>query len=470
MRTALASAIAFLVVLASAISGDPSGRKNAAAALPRVAGVPPASQSTDASSVWIAAVSHGVRCDGVADDTGALRSALSAGYASGKPVLLPPGTCMTERLVLRTGQRLLGSNWQGGDWTPHLHGKRGTGAAAGFGAGATILRSRSGDTVLQLGDETKYMKNIEVGYLVVQGRGPAEGKAPGIYSAGPGGGHSHLHLHHIAVVDFGGNGIELLREWASRLDYVTVDNVGGNAFDLQGGNTTLLVGCYAHRVGRGKAGYRIHTGRPVLLSCNGLDIGDSDENDWGVFGDHTASGDARVSGVQATLIGCNIEDFLTRGLWFKAGSSGTLIGDTFVSPDPTHAPTVAIRLDDPGDGFFIDGSTAWLRQATATWARGFAIHGTRPPIIVGTANSWTNGADTQSYWNVARDEPQPIPRFTAAEVLTPSVRLLGTPEAGACTSRNGGRTVFVPGGSGRKDSLLLCAKDATGAYGWRSIY
>ncbi len=468
MRFPSLCCVACLIVLTPPFSRAAHPRNDTSVA--RRAAPPRARGPVDVPSDWISATYYGARCDGIADDTAPLRAGIAAGHASGKPILLPPGTCTTERLVLRTGQRLLGSNWQGGDWTPHLHGKRGTGIAAGFGPGATILRSRSGDTVLQLGDDTKYMKNIEVGYLVVQGRGQAVGNAPGIYSAGPGGGHSHLHLHHIAVIDFGGNGIELVREWTSRLDYVSVDNVGGNAFDLQGGNTTLLVGCYAHRVGRGKAGYRIHTGRPVLLSCNGLDIGDSDENDWGVFGDQPSSGDVRSSGVQATLIGCNIEDFLTRGLWFKAGSSGTLIGDTFVSPDPSHGPTTAIRLDDPGDGFFIDGSTAWLRQAGATWARGFAIHATHPPIIVGTANSWTNAADIQNYWNLVSGEPTPIPRFTAAEVLTPSVRLLGTPDAGVCTERNGGRTVFVPGGVGRKDSLLLCAKDSTGTYRWRSIY
>jgi hypothetical protein len=41
---------------------------------------------------------------------------------------------------------------------------------------------------------------------------------------------------------------------------------------------------------------------------------------------------------------------------------------------------------------------------------------------------------------------------------------------GTCDAANRGRLVFVQGGSGVKDTLVLCAKDATNAYAWRTIY
>jgi hypothetical protein len=46
---------------------------------------------------------------------------------------------------------------------------------------------------------------------------------------------------------------------------------------------------------------------------------------------------------------------------------------------------------------------------------------------------------------------------------------LGEAQPG-CASGARGRVWFVAGGSGAKDSLSVCAKDATGAYAWRTIY
>jgi hypothetical protein len=47
--------------------------------------------------------------------------------------------------------------------------------------------------------------------------------------------------------------------------------------------------------------------------------------------------------------------------------------------------------------------------------------------------------------------------------------ILGEAQPG-CAATLGGRLWYVPGGTGSKDSLSVCAKDATNTYAWRTLY
>jgi hypothetical protein len=58
--------------------------------------------------------------------------------------------------------------------------------------------------------------------------------------------------------------------------------------------------------------------------------------------------------------------------------------------------------------------------------------------------------------------------FRLANQVTPA-GVLGEAQP-ACGAPVRGRLWFVAGGTGVKDGLTVCAKDATGAFAWRTLY
>jgi hypothetical protein len=62
---------------------------------------------------------------------------------------------------------------------------------------------------------------------------------------------------------------------------------GANVFELAGGNSTTLRGCYAHQVPAGCYGYRIYASAH-LDSCTGIDSPTG--GDWGLFGASVSRG------------------------------------------------------------------------------------------------------------------------------------------------------------------------------------
>lgn len=143
---------------------------------------------------------------------------------------------------------------------------------------------------------------------------------------------------------------------------VHVQSIGGHGFDIEGGNSTVLINCYAHNftVGNGKAGYRIR-GNAVLIACNGVDSGDV----WGIFGDSTEIGGSN-STFQIRMIGCNIEDFQSYALGVMFTGNLQLIGNTFIAkPSGTFetlikgsSPVAANwRLFDRGNIYASKGAT-----------------------------------------------------------------------------------------------------------------
>ena len=60
---------------------------------------------------------------------------------------------------------------------------------------------------------------------------------------------------------------------------------------------------------------------------------------------------------------------------------------------------------------------------------------------------------------------------TSFQLLNPAIPegILGETQP-ACSGVIRGRLWFVPGGTGVKDGLTVCAKDATNAFAWRTLY
>lgn len=80
------------------------------------------------------------------------------------------------------------------------------------------------------------------------------------------------------TVTVGGRAFYLPQEFNIQLVNCHGSSYNNNVFELQGGNTTSLQGCYAHQVPVGCYGYRIYCGAH-LDSCTGIDTPAG--GDWG---------------------------------------------------------------------------------------------------------------------------------------------------------------------------------------------
>lgn len=124
-------------------------------------------------------------------------------------------------------------------------------------------------------------------------------------------------------ISTGGRAFYFFEEFSIQLINCHGSSANNNVFELQGGNTTHLVNCYAHHVPAGFYGYRLYCGAQ-LDSCNGLD--NDDGGDWGLFGANPAAGDPTTSNFYVTLTNCNVEDFNNYGLRFRGAGYAKISG------------------------------------------------------------------------------------------------------------------------------------------------
>jgi len=124
-------------------------------------------------------------------------------------------------------------------------------------------------------------------------------------------------------VTVGGRAFYLFEEFSTQLINCNASSYNNNVFELQGGNTTRLAGCYAVQVGVGCYGYRLYGGGQ-LDSCNGIDS--SGGADWGLFGANTAKGDPVTMAYYVSMTNCNIEDFNNYGVRLRGTGYAKLSG------------------------------------------------------------------------------------------------------------------------------------------------
>jgi Pectate lyase superfamily protein len=128
----------------------------------------------------------------------------------------------------------------------------------------------------------------------------------------------------------GGRAFYLPSEFNTQLVNCQGSSYSANVFELNGGNTTLLQGCYAHQVPTGCYGYRIY-GTAQLDSCNGIDS-PAGGGDWGMFGAVTGEGDPVNALYRVTLTNCNIEAFNNTGIRLRNNGFAKITGGAFVPP------------------------------------------------------------------------------------------------------------------------------------------
>jgi hypothetical protein len=124
-------------------------------------------------------------------------------------------------------------------------------------------------------------------------------------------------------VTVGGRAFYLFEEFNTQLINCNASSFNNNVFELQGGNTTRLAGCYASQVPAGFYGYRLYGGAQ-LDSCNGIDTPAG--GDWGLFGSAISKGDPVSLSYYVSMTNCNVEDFNNYGVRFRGTGYAKLSG------------------------------------------------------------------------------------------------------------------------------------------------
>lgn len=121
----------------------------------------------------------------------------------------------------------------------------------------------------------------------------------------------------------GGRAFYLPGEFNTELVNCQGSSYHDNVFELNGGNSTSLKGCYAHQVPVGKYGYRIYCSAH-LDSCTGIDSPEG--GDWGLFGAATIRGDAVNENYQVIVENCDVEDFNNTGIRLRGTGYAKICG------------------------------------------------------------------------------------------------------------------------------------------------
>ena len=163
-------------------------------------------------------------------------------------------------------------------------------------------------------------------------------------------------------VSVGGRAFYLFWEFNTQLVNCQCSSFNNNVFELNGGNSTLLQGCYAHSVPAGMYGYRIYaTGH--LDSCTGIDSPNG--GDWGLFGANSSQGDSVTQDFNVILTNCDVEDFNSTGLRFRGSGIARIQGGaiTAKSSGTYHAE---VYVEYTGGLIIIENVAFYQQGATRT--------------------------------------------------------------------------------------------------------
>lgn len=173
-----------------------------------------------------------------------------------------------------------------------------------------------------------------------------------------------LSLRHLQIEDSANSGIlDEKSAFTTVVEDVIVTGCTGHGIDIFGGNTCVLKQCYPQVIptGTGKAGYRVHSGAPLMIGCNGVNTGDY----WAIFG-NTVADDGQVNYCIPTLDRCNVESFTVAGVLNKNGGVTVrgntqflshLAGNIAIKMNPTNG---AVRGTLDHDNAFTNSGGAWL--------------------------------------------------------------------------------------------------------------
>lgn len=158
----------------------------------------------------------------------------------------------------------------------------------------------------------------------------------------------------------------------------------GHCFQYYCGVGTTFIGCYAHKAGAGKAGYRL-AGYITLIGCNGVDLADY----WGIFGADQSS--AILSDMPGTdmpvihALDCNFERFSSNA----GGGCALRIGTV-------RSCLIECCRFDRGDA-----DVPFFAYIYARYSEGAAIHLRDCTNFLGTGNNEEALTPTSGYYFVS---------------------------------------------------------------------
>jgi hypothetical protein len=162
----------------------------------------------------------------------------------------------------------------------------------------------------------------------------------------------------------GGDAINFGDVFQTLFDTCKVSSYKGHGFNLEGGNTTNLLNCYASQIGRAKAGYRI-VYMASLRSCTGLDDSEG-KAFWGLFGGRANISGVTRSGGSTTIVRIAADDAGQTGeydgLELVVGGTGYVI-DRHTKGDATHGNSLLLSTDTPLSGTLAASTAYTIRDA-----------------------------------------------------------------------------------------------------------
>ena len=315
----------------------------------------------------------GAKGDNSTNDTAAFVAAVTAINASGGMLRIPAGTYLVD-----AGTVAITSNGI---------------TIEGDGPNVTILKSRTntaGQIVLDTASSA--LHTVTIKDLTLEGFGSGASNN-GITVSGANT-PFNIRFSNIRILSFTGRGIyDTAGMFQSRLDNVVVSQAatGNNAIDVLGSNDLLIQNCYVTVTGNSTAAYRIHSGRPTLISNNGINPGSTSAS-WAVFGDNLAE-DGADRYVFAVMIGNNLEDFTDNGVRFKAGSYGSFFGNSFIAPSSGTVTPLKFDFVDNGQRGIWDATNS-IQTTGATYTNSNALNSRGAPFIQVGGNAFTSYYDT----------------------------------------------------------------------------
>jgi len=300
---------------------------------------------------------YGATGGGVTNDTTSVSNAVTAAYALAKPLYFPSGTYLIDSLVIPTNS-------------------------------LTVYGDGEGKSILQSNDNTKPVIDIDTGSVVIHS---ITVEKLSIICVGTGSANHGIHVHgtnepsnltfkNIRFSNCSSSAIKIdNRSFTQVFDSLDISMLssGGHAIDVLGSNDCTFIRCYVHTVGTSKAAYRVHSGAPTFIGCNGIDSGTTCF--WGIFGDLTAE-DGADKYVRATFIGTNIEDFTDTGLRFKTGSCASFFGTTITAPATGTVKALVFDFVDANTSGIFDAGSGIVTNG-ASWTSGEPIHSSGMPFM-----------------------------------------------------------------------------------------
>lgn len=407
----------------------------------------------DAGGGWINIKSHkyGAVGDGATDDTAEIQAAITDAASEGKAVYIPEGRYLISSTLtgISNGFVLRGSGMRN----------------------AILVQATANTPVIEITGGGSHSVRIED--IGIEGAGASSGSSGhGIYVHDNSGLVFTVVIRNVEVRLTGGKGIYLLENFSTLIDSVSVSDIGDNAIEMEGDNSTTLLNCYVHNLATGKIGYRVYSGSPTLIGCNGIDSGT--DTWWGVFGKAVSDGDDVDAYARVSLIGSNVEDS-RYGVRMKAGSwLAYNDGTTFWAPANTSG-CIAIQLDgiDANTTGLITSGTRFALKSGASWLDSSPVRSNIVPFI-------QHGQRLSQYYDTALSTLVNLPYDTTARNSTTnsgshyiSNGSFGTLDSNLVFSQNNTRNIGDSGFTGAPANVyvgtsLLMANGATtvGGQNW----